>query len=920
MAENVELSIHCSLHSKDEKQALYHHPAAELWDSAQWISLGLWVGGRGERCALGDNQISELSREDLRSLALSLRELNLAGNALTSVPEGIFWDLQRLERLDLSRNNIIQIHSMAFQTGVPHLAVLDLADNLMGKIPFISIAHVKSLRVLDLSNNRIEKVADPFFIGQLHLDTLQLRENNIQNLTANAFQNFEYINYTSLAGNPLEWIEPDAFLETQIKLLDLSNCLIQELASNALRGLENSLEALDLSANRLQELPEDIFMDFDTIRRLRLNDNMLQFSPNITFNGFRYTIKDLNLLGQDMYYVPLEEIGIMRNLRTVGLSSVNNYGSVTTDQFADLSPSLEALNLVDSDLTSIEHNAFKHVPSISSMDLSNNRIEYIEENAFREVGNALQYLRMSNALHFRALPNGPFRSLSALRTLDLSNNHIRSLPLDTFHKMTRLQHLYLQDNEISTFKRGTFHSQANPSLAILDLSFNHIERVEYDTFRFGKLQQLLLNDNRIKKLDSQSFVEMTRLLILSLEGNQIRQLPDETFQNLHRLQRLDLAYNRLESLNFAAFDSIGTLSHLAIDLSHNQLQALRVNRSNTYPTLSNIMSLDLSYNNISFVEVTFFEPVQNDLKILNLSRNIISEITPDDVGQLRRIRVLDLSHNCISHIEDPTFGAANKLSSLYLNHNRLTSLHGKLLRNQKRLQVVDLSHNFLETLPEELFLRTSLEIFKVAHNRLYEIPVKALNPVQSSLKYLDLSANQITTISDSQLNQIQLLVYLNLEGNKISTIDADAFCCVPNLEQLNLASNPLHRIHLDTFGGIRDHLQGLNVANTSLTLLPNLQLSSLKSLNVSFNQLTFIPPNTLANLSQVRELDLSGNELTSPPSTAWHSMDHLLSLHLSGNPIVRVMNDSFAGLRHLESLDISGVRAKSFQVRASDCS
>jgi Leucine-rich repeat (LRR) protein len=59
-----------------------------------------------------------LKREDLQSLGTSLKVLDLSGNCLTSVPEAIFWDLQRLESLDLSRNNIIQIHSMAFQNGV----------------------------------------------------------------------------------------------------------------------------------------------------------------------------------------------------------------------------------------------------------------------------------------------------------------------------------------------------------------------------------------------------------------------------------------------------------------------------------------------------------------------------------------------------------------------------------------------------------------------------------------------------------------------------------------------------------------------------------------------------------------------------------------------------------------------------------
>ena len=47
---------------------------------------------------------------------------------------------------------------------------------------------------------------------------------------------------------------------------------------------------------------------------------------------------------------------------------------------------------------------------------------------------------------------------------------------------------------------------------------------------------------------------------------------------------------------------------------------------------------------------------------------------------------------------------------------------------------MDLSYNNLTALPETIFMRTSLEIFSAAYNQLKEIPVKALNPVQSTLK------------------------------------------------------------------------------------------------------------------------------------------------------------------------------------------
>ena len=42
------------------------------------------------------------------------------------------------------------------------------------------------------------------------------------------------------------------------------------------------------------------------------------------------------------------------------------------------------------------------------------------------------------------LPELAFHSLSAMVTLDLSDNHIRSIPLDSFHKMSQLKFLYLQ--------------------------------------------------------------------------------------------------------------------------------------------------------------------------------------------------------------------------------------------------------------------------------------------------------------------------------------------------------------------------------------------------------------------------------------------------------------------------------------------
>jgi hypothetical protein len=60
--------------------------------------------------------------------------------------------------------------------------------------------------------------------------------------------------------------------------------------------------------------------------------NNIIFHSNIIYKKnlqiSRYSLKDLDLLGQDMSYVPLQEIGVLKNLRTLGLAAVKDFGQV----------------------------------------------------------------------------------------------------------------------------------------------------------------------------------------------------------------------------------------------------------------------------------------------------------------------------------------------------------------------------------------------------------------------------------------------------------------------------------------------------------------------------------------------------------------------------------------------------------------
>ena len=46
----------------------------------------------------------------------------------------------------------------------------------------------------------------------------------------------------------------------------------------------------------------------------------------------RYTLEQLEVVGDHMRYIPMREMGIMRSLRRVGLASTRDYGNLRLSQ------------------------------------------------------------------------------------------------------------------------------------------------------------------------------------------------------------------------------------------------------------------------------------------------------------------------------------------------------------------------------------------------------------------------------------------------------------------------------------------------------------------------------------------------------------------------------------------------------------
>ncbi|KAI9550756.1 hypothetical protein GHT06_013401 [Daphnia sinensis] len=859
---------------------------------------------------LGSNMIVEISREDFTGVEDSLQHLSLADNYLVALQLESFVGFQRLERLDLRGNSILNILPLS-GSGSIKLSHLSLADNALEHIPFTSLAQMRSLNSVNLANNRISTTFDVFFQGRISIDTLILDNNMIGNLPPFAFQNFNLINKTSLNGNAIREIAEDAFKDAKIRDLSLSECSVTVLESKSFRGLESSLQRLDLSYNNLSTLPENLLDKFDFLKALILNDNSLAFKADADLSGFRYALQTINLVGEKMGQIPVKQMNDIRNLRSLGLSSLDE--KISTNDFEGYGAALEHLSLSKNKLKTISSNSFRHVPGLKTLDLSDNRISQIEADAFADVGTSLIHLSMANGIGVGSLPSEPFKKLVSLQSIDLSNNRITNLPDDFFHLMKEIRSINLQDNAIEKIPQQMLNNGHTPNLVNVSLSFNFISAIEAQTFSdLPHLKILNLEENKITRIAKGAFQNIENLEYISLDGNMISTIEAEAFHNLPKLETLNLGHNSLEKLSFDWLDQVGTLSAIKLDVSHNLIQQLSSNRTG-WSSYSSIRSLDLGYNNISFISRNYFEPIRSSLTHLVLHHNQLRNISRDVYSDMQHLLWLDISNNNIQLVDSDAFANAKSLQVLLLDHNDISEIYQDMLSRSSTLRVINISHNRLRFLPDTLFKDTQLEILDVSHNQISKIPDGCLSRIATTLRHLDASHNEITSITPDQLKKLTDLVYLDLSNNAISTLTEKTFSSLNRLAYLDLSSNPIQTVADHIFDNLLQSLVHLNLADIGSVDLGDFHLPELLSLNVSYNTVENLPSDFFTRYANLKEFDISYCQLTVLPESPWSTASKLRSLRLNGNNLTALANGTLASMKSLEYLNIQNLPLQTFE-------
>ena len=679
-------------------------------------------------------------------------------------------------KLDMGGQNLIGANWLQAVNMLPSLHELHLSecelDRLPPSLPFVNLT---SLFVLDLSNNQINSPIPQWLFNLTSLIILDLSFNSLQGTIPYNFVNLRNLEHLDLSENPYITGNLQSFLGNLCKLKTLSlkstniGGNIDGFLDNFSTCLNNSLESLDLSLNKLVGKIPDSLGRLKSLRCLNLYRNSFWGSvpPSI---GNLSSLQQLDLSFNEMNETIPASLGQLSELVILDLSANSWRGVITETQLINLTR-LENFVLTTYTVHSLVFNVmYNWVPPfrLKSLELENCLIGP-KFPVWLQVQKELTIVNLKNVRIADTIPKEWFSMISQLVDLDLSNNQITGKLLQQFEhpnvKFIDLSHnyfkgpipvwlaknlveLYLKNNSFA----GPIPSNIGdlmPSLQILDLSENLLS---------GKIP-----------LSIQKMIDLT---ILCLKSNQLSGKLPNHWNELRKLKVVDISYNHLHgkiprSMGFLRFLSI-------LVLSNNHLYGEIPSTLKYCP----LWSIDLSGNHLSGSLPSW---IGSDILILRLRSNLFNGIIPREWCFFSLLHILDIAQNNL-------FGGIP--DCLY---NLTNLVHSNNIDQDNSLDLIYIEKAIIVTKGRELQYDTTLKYVNtidLSGNNLTGIIPDEITSLKG-LGTLNLSMNHLTGKIPDNIGNLRWLETLDLSNNNISGPIPESMSSLTSLAHLNLSFNNL---------------------------------------------------------------------------------------------------------------------------------
>ncbi|XP_071371699.1 vasorin b [Centroberyx affinis] len=239
-----------------------------------------------------------------------------------------------------------------------------------------------------------------------------------------------------LFANGIEGLTTEDFdgLES-LEMLDLSQNKLTELPDRVFEPL-TSLRNLDLSSNQITHISEECFQGMALLERLYLYSNHIKTIHPAAFNGLEQLL-ELKLQGNQLTSLPALSMPrlLLLDLRFNVLPSLGPSDLQT--------PNLESLKLAGVGLTSLDEELMASLRNLHELDISGNQLETFPQ--------ALKEARGLIHLSLAGNPMGPLKvqdlqNLGELQELDISNLSLQGLPEEFSQLFPHINKLTVAEN------------------------------------------------------------------------------------------------------------------------------------------------------------------------------------------------------------------------------------------------------------------------------------------------------------------------------------------------------------------------------------------------------------------------------------------------------------------------------------------
>lgn len=396
------------------------------------------------------------------------------------------------------------------------------------------------------------------YYKDLNITSLRIHQQPTLFLPQNLAERFPYLSEMSVIESGLYEIDFSVFEGLDLLNLNLTKNKIREVPVDTFVDLEN-LQELDLSFNKIHTLNDDVFAGLKNLQKLYLNNNFL-----LTIKV--ELVKSLkNLSGLFLHGNQLKFIGATLLTPLTSLESVDLSGNVCIDMTHPASSLLDIEStIIDNCIAPVELNCKMNRNATSENGEIENSfcnvdglfIEYPKTKILKLNGeggggsnNSVKVFFADNQ-SMKFFPYQLSHQLPNLERIEIQQSKLKALHRMDFNGFSKLTEIVMNRNNLSSISQGSFDTVLQ--LELLDLSSNHIVALPSKIFaKLSTLHTLLLSDNQIVRFTADLLPRKNSINVFCVDHNQLEFIETKTIRFLRKAKLIDLTENACIDMKFA---------------------------------------------------------------------------------------------------------------------------------------------------------------------------------------------------------------------------------------------------------------------------------------------------------------------------------------------------------------------------------